>query len=48
MCRKNMLLGVALLAAGVGVLVSLLFSSVFVNILLAAGLIAAGCLLLNR
>lgn len=48
MCRKNLLLGVALIAAGVGILAGLLFSSVFLNILLAAGLIGAGCLLLNR
>lgn len=48
MCRKNVTLGVALIAAGTGILIGLLFSSVFIQLILAAGLIVAGVLLLNK
>ncbi|MBQ3072169.1 MAG: hypothetical protein IJD20_02625 [Oscillospiraceae bacterium] len=47
MCRKNGIIGTALLAAGAGILLSLLLSNVFLSILFAAGLILGGILLLG-
>ena len=45
MCRRQVLIGTALLAGGAGMLLSLLLGSVFLSILFAAGLILGGALL---
>lgn len=44
MCKKNELLGTAIMACGGGMLLSLLFSSEFVIVLLGVALLAAGLL----
>lgn len=47
MCRKQVLIGTALLAGGAGMLLSLLLGSVFLSILFAAGLLFGGALLFS-
>ncbi len=47
MCRRYVLIGTALLAGGVGVILSLLLGSVFLSVLFAAGLILGGALLFS-
>lgn len=42
MCRKNELLGSAIMACGAGMLLSLLFTSEFVLALLGVGLLVFG------
>lgn len=49
MCRNaKQLLGAALLGAGVGMVLSLIFASPFLSILLAIGLAAAGFFLIRE
>ena len=45
--RRQILIGTALLAAGAGILFSLLLGSAFLSVLFAAGLIVGGALLLT-
>jgi len=47
MCRRTMLVGIAFIAAGVGVLLSLLFDGVFFRALIGLALVAAGFLFMN-
>lgn len=42
MCRKNELLGSAIMACGAGLLLSLLFTSEFVLALIGVGLLVCG------
>ncbi len=44
MCRKNELLGTAILAVGAGLLLSLLFSSEFAKAIVGVGLMLCGLL----
>lgn len=48
MCKKNELLGSALMAFGAGLLLSLLFSSEFVLALIGVGLIVSGLCLARK
>lgn len=48
MCRRNQLLGIALLAFGLGLLVCCWFESGFVRNCLGIGLLAAGILFLQK
>ena len=48
MCRKNQILGYALLAGGIGFLLSLLIDGTFLRLVLAGVLIAAGIVILSR
>ncbi len=45
MCRRTMLLGSALIAAGAGLLLSVLFEGIFLRVLIGLVLVAAGFLL---
>lgn len=48
MCRRNFVLGAALLAGGAGFLLSLLFGSDFVRVVVGVALAAVGLVLLRR
>ncbi len=48
MCKKNELVGSALMACGAGLLLSLLFSSEFAMALIGVGLLVAGLLCTRR
>lgn len=48
MCRRNVVLGAALIAGGIGFLLSLLFGSAFLKVLIGAILVVVGFLLLRR
>ena len=48
MCKKNELFGTAVMAIGAGLLLSILFSSGILTVLIGAGLIAVGCLLARK
>ena len=48
MCRKTATLGLILGADGVGILLSLLISSGFFKVLLSAGLIILGWILIQK
>lgn len=47
MCRKNIVLGAALIAGGAGFLLSLLFGSDFIKAIIGVALAVAGFLLLR-
>lgn len=48
MCRRNIVLGAALIAGGAGFLLSLLFGSDFIKAIIGVALAVAGLLLLRR
>ena len=48
MCKKNELLGTAIMAIGVGLLLSLLFSSQFAMAIIGIGLLLCGLLCARR
>lgn len=48
MCRRTVLIGAAVAAVGVGLVVSCLIDAVLLRILIGAALIAAGLILINR
>lgn len=48
MCRRNLLLGTALIAGGVGIILSLFFTSAFFKVVLAAVAIVLGIILLDK
>lgn len=47
MCRRTILIGSAMIAAGIGVLLSVLFDSVFLRVLIGFALAAAGFLFIS-
>lgn len=48
MCRRTAIVGVLVAALGAGFILSCIFNSVFLRILIGAILIAAGLLILNH
>lgn len=47
MCRRTILIGSALIAAGAAILLSILFDGVFLRVLIGLVLVVAGFLFLN-